>query len=184
MSRIAMFFSEGYEEVEAIAVVDICRRCRLEIDMVSITEERFVKSSHGIMVGMDKTFAEVDFEDYDMLVLPGGLKGTQGLEAFEPLMEQLDYFDAAGKYIGAICAAPSIFGHRGLLKGRRACCYPGFETELTGAIVSEENVEVDGHVVTSRGMGTATDFGLAIAAIFCGQDKAEEIKQQVVYKQR
>ncbi len=184
MNRIAMFFSEGYEEVEAIAVVDICRRCRLDIDMVSITEEKFVKSSHNILVGMDKTFSQVDFDEYDMLVLPGGLKGTQGLEAFEPLMEQIDRFNAEGKYIGAICAAPSIFGHRGILNGRRACCYPGFEPELTGAIVSEENVEVDGHVVTSRGMGTATDFGLAIGAIFCGQDKAEEIKKQVVYKQR
>ncbi|MBQ7926780.1 MAG: DJ-1/PfpI family protein [Lachnospiraceae bacterium] len=183
MKRIAMFFSEGYEEVEAIAVVDICRRCGLEIDMVSITEEPFVKSSHGIVVGMDKTFSQVDFGEYDMLVLPGGLKGTQGLEAFEPLMEQIDRFYEKGKYIGAICAAPSIFGHRGILKGRKACCYPGFEQELTGATVSRENVAVDGHVVTSRGMGTATDFGLAIAAIFCGQDKAEEIKQQVVYKQ-
>lgn len=183
MSRIAIFFSEGYEEVEAIAVVDICRRCRLDIDMVSITEDRVVVSSHGIAVGMDKVFAEIDFADYDMLVLPGGLKGTQGLEAHEGLMAQIDAFNAQGKYIGAICAAPSIFGHRGILKGRRACCYPGFEPELEGAIVSMENVEVDGHVVTSRGMGTATDFGLAIAGIFCGEEKALEIKNQVIYKQ-
>lgn len=184
MSRIAIFFSEGYEEVEAIAVVDICRRARLDVDMVSITEDTAVRSSHNILVGMDKTFSQIDFDDYDMLVLPGGLKGTQGLEAFAPLMEQIDRFHAEGKYIGAICAAPSIFGHRGILKGRRACCYPGFEPELAGATVTMENVEVDGHVVTSRGMGTAIDFGLAIVGIFCGQEKAEEIKSQVVYKQK
>ncbi len=183
MSRIAIFFSEGYEEVEAIAVVDICRRCDITVDMVSITEDRTVFSSHGIGVVMDKTLTEIDFDDYDMLVLPGGLKGTRGLEAHDGLMAHIDDFDAKGKYIGAICAAPSIFGHRGILKGRKACCYPGFEQELTGATVTTENVTIDGHVVTSRGMGTATDFGLAIAGIFCGEEKAEAIKKQVVYKQ-
>ena len=182
MSRLAIFFAEGYEEIEALAVVDICRRCGLTIDMVSIAEDRTVKGSHGIEVKMDKTFSEVDFEEYDMLILPGGGLGTKNLEAHEGLMAQLDAFYRAGKYIGAICAAPSIFGHRGFLKNRRACCYPSFESHLEGAQVTAGPVEISDHVVTSRGMGTALDFGLAIAGIFCGKEKADELAKEIVYR--
>ncbi len=182
MGRIAVFFAEGYEEIEALAVVDICRRCGLTIDMISVTEERQVKGSHGILVGMDKVFSQADFAQYDMLVLPGGGKGTKGLEAKEELMAQIDAFYAAGKYIAAICAAPSIFGHRGILKGRRACCYPTFESHLEGAQVTEGPVEISDHVVTSRGMGTAVDFGLAIAGIFCGKEEAQKMAEQIVYR--
>lgn len=181
MSKIAMFFAEGYEEVEALAVVDICRRGGITVDMVSVTGENMVESSHGISIKMDKTFAEVDFEEYDMLVLPGGGKGTRGLEANEGLMAQIDAFYEKGKYIAAICAAPSIFGHRGILKGRNACCYPTFESHLEGANVTKGPVEISDHVVTSRGMGTAVDFGLAIAGIFCGQEAAQELAEQIVY---
>ena len=182
MSKIAIFFAKGYEEIEALSVVDICRRCGLTIDMVSVTEDMQVEGSHGIMVGMDKTFSQVDFAEYDMLVLPGGGEGTQNLEAHEALMAQIDAFYEAGKYIGAICAAPSIFGHRGFLKGRKACSYPSFESHLEGAEVTAGPVEIDGHVVTSRGMGTSIPFGLAIAGIFCGQEKAEEMANTIVYK--
>lgn len=182
MSKIAIFFAKGYEEIEALSVVDICRRCGVTIDMVSVTEDMQVEGSHGIMVGMDKTFSQVDFAEYDMLVLPGGGEGTQNLEAHEALMAQIDAFYEAGKYIGAICAAPSIFGHRGFLKGRKACSYPSFESHLEGAEVTAGPVEIDGHVVTSRGMGTSIPFGLAIAGIFCGQEKAEEMASTIVYK--
>lgn len=182
MNKIAIFFAKGYEEIEALAVVDICRRCGLTIDMVSVTEENRVEGAHGIVVEMDKTFSKVNFDEYDMLVLPGGGEGTKNLEAHEALMAQLDVFYAAGKYVGAICAAPSIFGHRGFLKGRKACSYPGFESHLEGAQKTSGPVEVDGHVITSRGMGTAIDFGLAIAGIFCGQDKADEMAKAIVYQ--
>ena len=181
MNKIAIFFAKGYEEIEALAVVDICRRCGLTIDMVSVTEEMQVEGAHGIVVGMDKTFSRVEFEEYDMIVLPGGGEGTRNLEAHEALMAKVDAFYEAGRYIGAICAAPSIFGHRGILNGKRACCYPGFESHLEGAEVTAGPVEVDGNVITSRGMGTALDFGLAIAALFCGQEKAEEMAKVIVY---
>lgn len=181
MKKIAVFFGEGYEEVEALTVVDICRRCGLEVSMVSITEETMVRGSHGINVQMDKAFSEANFEEYDMLVLPGGMPGTKNLEAHEGLMAQVDAFYAAGKYIGAICAAPSIFGHRGILKGRNACSYPSFESHLDGANVTAGPVEISDHVVTSRGMGTAIDFALAIAGIFCGEEKAAEMAESIVY---
>lgn len=182
MNKIAIFFAKGYEEIEALSVVDICRRCNLTIDMVSITEEMQVEGAHGIMVGMDKTFSQVDFEEYDMLVLPGGGGGTKGLEAHQGLMAQVDAFYAAGKYIAAICAAPSIFGHRGILKGKKACCYPSFESHLEGAEVTAGPVEVSGNVITSRGMGTSIPFGLAIVKVFCGADKAEEMAKTIIYK--
>ncbi len=182
MKQIAIFFAEGYEEIEALAVVDICRRCGLTIDMVSVTEEKQVKGAHGIMVGMDKTFSQVDFAVYDMLVLPGGGEGTKRLEAHEPLMAQVDAFYKADKYIAAICAAPSIFGHRGILKGRKACCYPSFESHLEGAEVTAGPVEISEKVITSRGMGTAIQFGLAIASVFCGVEAAEEMAKTICFK--
>ena len=159
MSKIAVFFAEGYEEVEALAVVDLCRRAGIEVSMVSVSGDHFVRGSHGINVEMDALLEEVEFDELDMLVLPGGKPGTPNLEACEPLMKQLDAFYEAGKYITAICAAPSIFGHRGFVKNRRACSYPTAESQLAGACVTKGPVEIADHVITSRGMGTAVDFG-------------------------
>lgn len=182
MGKIAVFFAEGYEEIEALTVVDICRRCSLTVDMVSVTRERVVHGSHGIGVQMDQVYEEIDFDRYDMLVLPGGMPGTKNLEAHQGLMEWVDRFYKEGKYIAAICAAPSIFGHRGILEGRRACSYPGFESHLKGAQVTAGPVEMDGNVITSRGMGTAIDFGLAIAGIFVGEEKAAGMAEAIVYR--
>lgn len=193
MSKLAVFFAEGYEEIEALTVVDICRRCGLEVDMVAVPgvasesdaaahEERWVKSSHNVTVQMDKTIGQVNFDEYDMLVLPGGKLGTENLEAHEELMAQVDAFYQGGRYVAAICAAPSILGHRGILKGRKACCYPGFESQLEGADVTNGPVEISDKVVTARGMGASVDFALAIAGIFCGQDKADEMAKTICYR--
>lgn len=182
MKHIAIFFATGYEEIEALTVVDICRRCGLEIDMISITEEYPVEGSHGMVVGMDRTFSEVNFESYDMLVLPGGMPGTKNLESCQALMEQVDGFYRKGKWVAAICAAPSIFGHRGFLNGKRACCYPGFEEQLEGAEVTTEAVEISQNVITSRGMGTAIPFALAIIRVCLGEEKAEEMAKAIVFR--
>ena len=181
MSKVCVFFAPGYEEIEALAVVDILRRAGIETDMVSITGEKKVTGSHKITVEMDKLFEEVDFDQIDMIVLPGGMPGTTNLEAFEPLMKQVEDFYAKEKYVAAICAAPSIFGHRGMLKGRNACANPGFESHLEGANVKQEPAVVDGHVITSRGMGTAIPFGLAILEQLKGKEAAEEMKKKLVY---
>lgn len=181
MGKLAVFLAEGFEEIEALTVVDICRRCGLQADMVSVTGTNAVKSSHGVSVQADRLFSEVDFGEYEMLVLPGGMPGTKNLEAHEGLMEQVENFYRSGKYIAAICAAPSIFGHRGFLKGRNACSFPGFESHLEGAAVTAGPVEISDHVVTSRGMGTAIDFALAIAGIFCGEEKAKAMAETIVY---
>ena len=182
MSRLAVFFAEGYEEIEALAVVDVCRRCGIMVDMVSVYGDKFVRGSHNINVEMDKAFQEVDFAEYDMLVLPGGKRGTENLEAHQGLMEQIDAFYRDGKYVAAICAAPSILGHRGILKGRNACSYPSFESHLEGAQVTAGPVEISDNVITSRGMGTAVDFGLAIAGVLCGEETAQEMARTIVYR--
>lgn len=181
MSKIAIFYAQGFEEIEGLTVVDLCRRAQLEIDTVSVTENAEVTGSHGITVRTDKTFSQMNFAEYDCLLLPGGMPGTRNLEAHAGLMRELDAFYQAGKRVGAICAAPSIFGHRGYLKGKRACCYPGFESQLDGAAVTDGPVEIDGNVVTSRGMGTAIDFGLAIVGLYAGEAKAAELGKGIVY---
>lgn len=182
MKKIAIFFAEGYEEIEALTVVDLCRRAGIQADMVSVTDSLQVTGSHKIPVIMDKFLADVDFEALDMIVLPGGMPGTCNLEKVPALMEQVKAFAASGKYIAAICAAPSVFGHLGLVQGKRACCYPGFEEELTGAIVTYNSCEVDGNVITGRGMGCAIDFSLAIITALLGSEKATEIGTGIIYK--
>ena len=170
MSRIGVFFAEGYEEIEALTVVDICRRAGVEVQMVSVGTEKMVSGSHGISVRMDVCFNEVDFDSLDMIVLPGG--------------KQVDAFDRAGRYLAAICAAPSILGHRGILRGRRAGCYPGWERHLEGAQVSMEEATVDGHVITGRGMGCTIAFSLAIVARLQGQEQADRVAETIVYSRK
>lgn len=182
MKKIAVFFGTGYEEIEALTVVDLCRRAGIDTQMVSVTECQQVTGSHGITVTMDRMFDEVRFDELDMIILPGGMPGTLNLEAHAGLMERVDEFHKAGRFIAAICAAPSIFGHRGILQGRRACSYPGFEKDLNGANVVFNSVVRDGHVITSRGMGCAIDFSLEIIASLCGEDVAKEKAESIIYK--
>lgn len=182
MKKIAIFFAEGFEEIEALTVVDLCRRAGIDTTMVSVTEKDMVTGSHQIAVKMDAMFEKVEFADLDMLVLPGGMPGTKNLEAHAALMEQVDAFYEAGKLVAAICAAPSIFGHRGYLKGKNACCYPGFEVALEGAEVISDSVAASDNVITSRGMGCAIDFSLKIIEVLCGAEKAEELAKAIIYK--
>lgn len=182
MAKAGIFFAEGYEEIEALTVVDLCRRAGVEIQMISVTGEGSVAGSHGICVKMDALLTEVDFGQLDMLILPGGMPGTRNLEGCAPLMEELDRFYAAGKWIAAICAAPSVFGHRGYLKGRKAVCYPSFEGELAGAQVLSEKAVADGNVITGRGMGCAIPFGLIIVEKLISRAAADALAESIVYE--
>ena len=182
MAKIGVFLATGFEECEALLVVDIARRAGLDLKTVSVTGEKEVTSSHNVTVIADLLLGEVDFKEMDMIVLPGGMPGTKNLEACEPLMEQVEAFYKDGKCISAICAAPSIFGHKGFLKGRNAVSYPEFESHLEGAEVSRNSVEVSEHVTTSRGLGTAIDFGLAIVERYNGKAEADRIAKAIVYR--
>ena len=181
MAKTAIFLADGYEEIEALAVVDVFRRAGIEMDMVSISDDLLTNGSHKIQVLADKLIKNINFDEYDMLVLPGGLKGMQNLEACTSLMQQIDAFYENNKYIAAICASPSIFGHRGILNGRQATAYPGFEEELKGATVVDAGAVRYGHVITGRSMGSAIEFGLLLIETLLGKDKAEEIAKQIVY---
>lgn len=183
MNKIAIFLANGVEEIEALTVVDLVRRAGIEIDMVSITEERQIISSHKVVIIADKIIEELNFDEVDMIVLPGGMPGTTNLEACEVLMKQVDAFYQAGKYISAICAAPSILGHRGMLQGRNACSFPEHESQLEGAIVTRNEVEVSDFITTSRGMGCSIPFGLAIVERFKGKEAAEELSRKIVFQQ-
>lgn len=181
MSKVCVFFGTGYEEIEALTVVDLLRREGIDTDMVSIMEDKVVTGSHKIPVIMDKMLSEVDFGKTDMIVLPGGLAGTNNLEACEPLMEQVDAFVAAGKAVCAICAAPSVLGHRGHLNGKKAIAYPGLEEQLTGAELVYEPAVADGNIITGRGMGCAVEFGLAIVEYLKGKEAKEALAKKIVF---
>lgn len=182
MKKLGVFFAQGFEEIEALTVVDGCRRAGIEVVMTAVDNGKTCTGSHGIEVTMDTSLEEVDFEELDMIVLPGGMPGTKNLEKCDVLMKQVDAFYNNGKWIAAICAAPSIFGHRNILSGKKACCYPGFEKELIGADVTTMPVECDGNVITARGMGCAIDFTLKIIEVLVDDSKAEEISTGIIYK--
>lgn len=181
MKQISVFLADGFEEIEGLTVVDILRRAGLRVDTVSVTGERIIRGSHQIDVQADCLFEEMDFSETDMLVLPGGMPGTRNLMNHKGLQELLRAYHEKGRYIAAICAAPSVFGRLGFLKGRRACCYPSFEEKLEGAEVVQEPVSVDGHIITSRGMGTAIPFALKLTALLCGEEKADEISRSIIF---
>lgn len=181
MSKVGVFFGTGYEEIEGLTTVDLLRRVGVETETVSVMEERTVTGSHGIPVVMDKMIEEVNFEELDMIVLPGGMPGTRKLEACDLLMEQVDKFVAEGKAVCAICAAPSILGHRGHLQGKKAIAFPGFEDQLTGAELVYEPAVRDGNIITGRGMGGSIDFALKIVAYMTDEETASALGEKIVY---
>lgn len=181
MKKVGVFFGTGYEEIEALTVVDLLRRAGIEAQCISIDNRKQVMGSHKINVDMDAGIEDVDFESLDMIVCPGGMLGTRNLEACDVLIEQIRSFYEKGKLIGAICAAPSIFGHMGLLKGRKACIFPGMEEELVGAEVVYDDVVQSEHVITSRGMGTAIAFGLEIISSLIDKETAQNLGRKIVY---
>jgi 4-methyl-5(b-hydroxyethyl)-thiazole monophosphate biosynthesis len=176
------FLADGFEEVEAIAPVDMLRRAGIEIKTVGVTGDA-VSSSHGIKVIADISLSEVVLDDsLEAVILPGGLPGATNLEESAEVQKAIDFATAEGKYVCAICAAPQILGHKGLLKGREAIAYPGFEAELEGAIISEKHVAVDGKFITAKGAGVATEFGLAIVSALKDRDTAEKIGKAIQMK--
>ena len=185
-NRVALMVAEGLEEIEGLTVVDLLFRAGIPCDTVSIAADRTVTSSHKVTIVCDRSLADNDFSfaDYGLVVLPGGIPGTPNLAACKPLTDELCRRMAAGEPVAAICAAPTILAELGLLEGRHATCYPDRQPTLVerGAIVDEGNVVIDGNLTTSRGMGTAIDFALAIIAQAKGQDEADRLARAIVYR--
>ena len=181
MKKAAIFFAAGYEEIEALTVVDLLRRAGIETVCVAVNNEKSVTGSHKISVAMDAGIDDIDFDSFDILVCPGGMPGTRNLEACKKLTDQIQKFNEEKKLIAAICAAPSIFGHMGLLEGKSACIYPGMEAELIGANVVHDKVVKAENIITSRGMGTAIAFGLEIIASLLDKETADRLGEAIVY---
>ncbi len=179
---IYVFLAEGFEEVEAITPVDMLRRCE-ELEVVTVgVGGQAVMSSHGIPVLANIEDKDIILDEkLDMIILPGGMPGTLNLEKNANVQKAIDFCVENNKYIGAICAAPSILGHKGLLDGKKATCYTGFETQLGNAVVSEEKVCVDGNIITSRGAGTAMEFAFELVKLLTSEGRCNLLKKSVLY---
>ena len=180
---IYVFLATGFEDIEALAPVDIMRRAGLDVQTVSITGERVVESAHGVGIVADLLLPDVDFSEAEMLVLPGGLPGSTNMDACQPLTQAIVRHFEAGGAIAAICAAPLVFGHLGLLQGRRATCYPGVEPELKGATYTAAIVEQDGNIITGKGPGAAFEFGYTIVEFFRGEGVSQALRNGMIYEE-
>jgi len=175
MKKAIVFLANGFEEMEALGTVDILRRGGIEVTTVSITDNPVVTGAHNVPVTADMTLGKADLAGADALVLPGGMPGASNLNDSEPVKEALLQQYREGRTIAAICAAPMVLGGLGLLKGRNATCYPGFEPKLIGANATGEIVEVSDNVITGKGPGLVMDFALAIVTALKGEAVAEEV---------
>ena len=180
--KVLVFLVNGFEEIEAMAPIDLLRRAGIIVDTVSINEDNQVTSSRKIRVLTDKTIDEINFENYEMIVLPGG-PGTENYMKSEKLLEKLKEFSINRK-LGAICAAPTILSALGILNGKQAICFPACEPDLIkdGAIIVNQDVVKDSNIITSRGAGTAIDFSLALIEELLGKNKSHEIRKEILYK--
>ncbi|NDV47465.1 DJ-1/PfpI family protein [Paludibacter sp. 221] len=178
MKKALLFLVDGFEEIEALGTVDILRRGNVDVSTVSITGKKEVMGSHKIPVTADILFEEAGF-DVDMLILPGG---TTALNEHEGLKKQIKLFADARKNIAAICAAPMVLGGLGLLKGKRATAYPGFEQYLDGAVFVPEATVIDGNIITGRGPGLTFKFALTLLEILEGKKASDEVAAQLLLK--
>ena len=180
MKKAYIFFAEGFEEIEALTPVDVLKRAGLDVTLVSVSGNKIVKSTRGVGIVTDRLFEELDYTDADLLLLPGGQPGADNLDRHEGLKKVILAADQKKKPIAAICAAPQVLGHLGLLQGKRATCYPGMERELTGALCKGTPCETDGNIITGKGVGAAMKFSLAIVEMLVSKEKAEELKKKMV----
>ncbi|MBE6687399.1 MAG: DJ-1/PfpI family protein [Ruminococcaceae bacterium] len=172
-----IFLANGFEEIEALCPYDLLLRADIDVKTVSVNETKRVTGTHGIAVEADALISELDLDgDFSGIMLPGGMPGASNLEANEKVQAFITKANEEGKLITAICAAPFILGNRGLLEGKEAVCFPGFEEYLKGAVISDKKVVTCGNIITAKGMGVAFDFGIETVKYFKGEEFALELK--------
>lgn len=169
-----LFLANGFEITEAMAPLDVMRRAGLEVKTVGITGE-MIQSSNGVSIKPDIDISDITYDNIDGAILPGGMPGTLNLKASDAVVECVKKCYNDGKLVASICAAPSIFGEMGLLRDRRATCFPGFEKALDGAVHTGAHVETDGNVITSKGAGCALEFGHAIVSYAVSKEAADKV---------
>lgn len=180
MKKIAVHLAEGFEEIEAVSIIDVLRRAEINVTVVSMTENLHVTGSHGIRVVADQLFNDINYDFIDMILLPGGMPGSTNLNNHPGLRKQILNFYENKKQLGAICAAPLVFGNLGILKNINATCYPGFENQLHGAIVTGGNIEVADNIITAKGAGVAIHFALKIVEQLKGKDLANKLADKMI----
>lgn len=178
---VMILLADGFEEIEALTPADVLRRLDVETVLVGVTGKT-VRGSHGIELTADRTLNQVKNDTPDMVVLPGGMPGARNLEANPVVKALITRAAAAGKYLAAICAAPMVLGKAGLLKGRRACCFPGFEDDLEGAeVMRDARVVTDGNIITARGAGAAAEFAFELGRIMKDDVGAAFLRKTMQY---
>ncbi len=179
---VYVFLANGFEELEALAPIDVLRRAGVEVVTVGVGSDS-ITASHGVKFVTDITSDQIRLSDsIEMIVLPGGMPGTLNLENSPEVQAAIDYCADNGKYIAAICAAPQILGHKGLLSGKKCTCFPGFETELQGATHTGDFVVCDGKIITARGAGAALRFALKLVEVLCSEGKAAALASSLQFK--
>lgn len=175
---VFLFLADGFEIIEALAPVDMLRRAKIDVKTVGVTGST-VTSSCGVAVNADITIDEFVYDHTDAIILPGGMPGTLNLENNQIVQSAIEKAAGDNVLICAICAAPSILGHKGLLKGKNAVAFPGFEKDLEGAVISDDYVVADGNFITAKGAGVATEFGLIIVEMLTDKETAVKIKETI-----
>lgn len=180
--KVGVFLADGLEMIEGLTVVDCLRRAGFEVTTISIMPHNPVVSGHDVKIYADAMFDDVDFDAFDAVVLPGGGVGTQNLGAHAGVVKTIKEYDAAGKVVAAICAAPTVLSAAGLLEGKKATCYPGCEAQFTeNVIYTPEPAVTEGNIITGRSMGQAIPFSLALITKLAGEELANQIKEEIVY---
>jgi 4-methyl-5(b-hydroxyethyl)-thiazole monophosphate biosynthesis len=183
MAKVFVFLADGFEDVEALIPVDVLRRGGVEVITVSTTEFPLVESAHGVSIEADLQFEQANFDDADLLLLPGGMPGAANLFAHEGVCQAVKAQAAAGKKVAAICAAPAVvLAPLGVLDGKRATCYPGFEQALHNATYTSELVTVDGSVTTAEGPAAAFPFAYELLAQLVDKQTSEQVAEGMRYK--
>jgi 4-methyl-5(b-hydroxyethyl)-thiazole monophosphate biosynthesis len=182
--KIAIHLADGFEEIEAVSIIDLLRRADLEVLMVSMNGKKEVRGAHHITVKADLLFEDVNYDDIYMIVLPGGMPGAANLDAHQGLRKQIKQFNEQNRPLAAICAAPMVYGNLGILEGKQAVSYPGFEKYLKEAEVLNIPVVESGNIITGRGIGAALEFGLKLIEKAVSPEKASQIGQQILFEER
>ncbi len=181
MLKVYEFIANGSEEIEALTVVDVLRRAGIDIKTVSINDTEIVELSHGTKIICDLVFKDADLSDADMLLLPGGLPGAYNLNEHAGVRDAMTKQAEAGKKFGAICAAPLVLGSLGLLNGKKATCYPGFEDQMTGATYTAEIYTIDGNVITGCGPAATLPYSYAILEMLGEKEKADALREGMMF---
>ncbi|MCQ2959742.1 MAG: DJ-1/PfpI family protein [Bacteroidales bacterium] len=180
-SKVYIFLADGFEEMEALVPFDVLKRAGFEVETVSITNNLNVIATHDLRVSCDTTIDKIDIESAELLILPGGMPGASNLASSNTLAEMLKKHNEKGKWLAAICAAPYVLGELGILQGKKATCFPGYEKHLIGAEHLNQSVVVSQNVITGNGAGAAVTFAFSIVEQLRSKRVADFLAEKMMF---